>query len=80
VEYFKSVFAIIPISVITEILDNQLNTTVKLNEHIEEYKSSYKFYLELLHLLKAKKINDDEINLLEKDFINNLKYFPLEKY
>jgi hypothetical protein len=73
-------FAIIPLSVLIEILDNQFNTTVKLNERIEEYKSSYKFYSELLHLFNAKKSTEIEINLLEKDFINNLKYFPVEKY
>jgi hypothetical protein len=69
-----------PLSVLIEILDNQFNTTVKLNERIEEYKSSYKFYSELLHLFNAKKSTEIEINLLEKDCINNLKYFPVEKY
>jgi hypothetical protein len=61
---------------VIEILDKRL----KLSERIEEYKLIYKFYSELLHLFNARKITEDEINLFEKDFINNLKYFPREKY
>lgn len=60
-------------------MDNQFNTTVKVNECIEEYKSSYKFYSELLYLFKAKQTTEDEIKMVEKDFINKLKYFLLEK-
>lgn len=73
-------FAISAISVIIEILDNEFKTSLKLIDRIEEYKLSFNFYCELLHLFEAKQISEKEIHLREKDFIKSLKYFPREKY
>jgi hypothetical protein len=61
---------------VTEILDKRL----KISERIEEYKLIYKFYRQLLHLYKADKINEKEINLREEEFVSNFNYFPREKY
>jgi hypothetical protein len=61
---------------VIEILDKRL----KISERIEEYKLVYKFYRQLLHLYKADKINEKEINLREEEFISNFNYFPREKY
>jgi hypothetical protein len=60
---------------IIEILDKRL----KISERIEEYKLIYKFYRQLLHLYKADKINEKEINLREEEFVSNFNYFPREK-
>jgi hypothetical protein len=46
---------------VIEILDKRS----KISERIEEYKLIYKFYRQLLHLYKANKINEKEINLRE---------------
>lgn len=73
-------FAISAISVIIEILDNEFKTSLKLMDRVEEYKLSFNFYCELLHLFEARQISEEEIHLREKDFIKNLKYFPREKY
>jgi hypothetical protein len=59
---------------VIEILDKRL----KISERIEEYKLIYKFYRQLLHLYKADKINEKEINLREEKFVSNLNYFPRE--
>jgi hypothetical protein len=61
---------------VIEILDKRL----KISERIEEYKLIYKFYRQLLHLHKADKINEKEINLREEEFVSNFNYFPREKY
>jgi hypothetical protein len=63
---------------VIEILDKRL----KISERIEEYtrKLIYKFYRQLLHLYKANKINEKEINLREEEFVSNFNYFPREKY
>jgi hypothetical protein len=61
---------------VIEILDKRL----KISERIEEYKLVYKFYRQLLHLYKADKINEKEINLREEEFVSNFNYFPREKY
>jgi hypothetical protein len=61
---------------VIEILDKRL----KISERIEEYKLTYKFYRQLLHLYKADKINEKEINLREEEFVSNFNYFPREKY
>jgi hypothetical protein len=61
---------------VIEILDKRL----KISERIEEYKLIYKFYRQLLHLYKADKINEKEINLREEKFVSNFNYFPREKY
>jgi hypothetical protein len=61
---------------VIEILDKRL----KISERIEEYKFIYKFYRQLLHLHKADKINEKEINLREEEFVSNFNYFPREKY
>jgi hypothetical protein len=61
---------------VLEILDKRL----KISERIEEYKLIYKFYRQLLHLYKADKINEKEINLREEEFVSNFNYFPREKY
>jgi hypothetical protein len=61
---------------VIEILDKRL----KISERIEEYKLIYKFYRQLLHLYKADKINEKEINLREEEFVSNFNYFPREKY
>jgi hypothetical protein len=61
---------------VIEILDKRL----KISERIKEYKLVYKFYRQLLHLYKADKINEKEINLREEEFISNFNYFPREKY
>jgi hypothetical protein len=63
---------------VIEILDKRL----KISERIEEYKLIYKFYRQLLHLYKADKINEKEINLREEEFVSNfiIIYFPREKY
>jgi hypothetical protein len=61
---------------VIEILDKRL----KISERIEEYKLIYKFYRQLLHLYKADKINEKEINLREQEFVSNFNYFPREKY
>lgn len=73
-------FAISIMSVIVEIIDNEFKTSLNLSDRIEEYKFSFNFYSELLHLFKAQQISEEEIHLREKDFIKNLKYFPREKY
>jgi hypothetical protein len=57
-----------------------LPSLVCLSERIEEYKLIYKFYRQLLHLYKADKINEKEINLREEEFVSNFNYFPREKY
>jgi hypothetical protein len=61
---------------VIEILDKRL----KISGRIEEYKLIYKFYRQLLHLYKADKINEKEINLREEEFVSNFNYFPREKY
>jgi hypothetical protein len=61
---------------VIEILDKRL----KISERIEEYKLIYKFYRQLLHLYKADKINEKEINLREEKFVSNFNYFPRGKY
>jgi hypothetical protein len=61
---------------VIEILDKRL----KISERIEEYKLIYKFYRQLLHLYKADKINEKEINIREEEFVSNFNYFPREKY
>jgi hypothetical protein len=61
---------------VIEILDKRL----KISERIEEYKLIYNFYRQLLHLYKADKINEKEINLREQEFVSNFNYFPREKY
>jgi hypothetical protein len=63
---------------VIEILDKRL----KISERIEEYtrKLIYKFYRQLLHLYKANKINEKEINLREEEFVSNFNYFAREKY
>jgi hypothetical protein len=33
-----------------------------------------------LHLYKADKINEKDINLREEEFVSNFNYFPREKY
>jgi hypothetical protein len=63
-------------AVVIEILDKRL----KISERIEEYKLIYKFYRQLLHLYKADKINEKEVNLREEEFVSNFNYFPKEKY
>ena len=55
---------------VIEILDKRL----KISERIEEYKLIYKFYRQLLHLYKADKINEKEINLREEEFVSNFNY------
>jgi hypothetical protein len=57
---------------VIEILDKRLK--------IEEYKLIEKFYRQLLHLYKADKINEKEINIREEEFVSNFNYFPREKY
>lgn len=61
---------------IVEIVEKSLN----ILEKKEEYKQCYVFYKQLLNLLKSKSISEDEIYMREQDFINNLKFFPVEKY
>lgn len=61
---------------VIEILDKRL----KISERIEEYKLIYKFYRQLLHLYKADKINEKEVNIREEEFVSNFNYFPREKY
>jgi hypothetical protein len=58
-------------AVVIEILDKRL----KISERIEEYKLIYKFYRQLLHLYKADKINEKEVNLREEEFVSNFNYF-----
>lgn len=77
-----SAFAFIPLAALSlgagvfEVIDKSLN----ISERKEEYKQTYKFYKQLLNLIKANSISEQEAYIREKDFINNLKYFPLEKY
>lgn len=59
-----------------EILDKSL----KIAERTEEYRHSYKFYRQFLHLYKAGKLNESEIHLREQELNNNFNFFPREKY
>lgn len=61
---------------IVEIIEKSLN----ILERKEEYKQCYNFYKNLLNLLKSKSITEEEIYLREQDFINTLRFFPIEKY
>lgn len=74
--YYLPLILIGLLSSVVEILEKTLN----INERIESYKFSYKFYKQLLHYYRAQKLNEDEINLREHEFNNNLNFFPLEKY
>jgi hypothetical protein len=60
---------------VIEFLDKRL----KISERIEEYKLIYKFYRQLLHLYKADKINEKEINIREEEFVSNFNYFSQRK-
>lgn len=77
-----SAFAFIPLASlslsagIVEVIEKSLN----ILERKEEYKQCYNFYKQQLNLLKAKKISEEEVYVREQDFINNLVYFPIEKY
>lgn len=77
-----SAFAFIPLAAlslsagIVEVIEKSLN----ILERKEEYKQCYNFYKQQLNLLKAKKISEEEVYVREQDFINNLVYFPIEKY
>jgi hypothetical protein len=53
-----------------------LKKRLKISERIEEYKLICKFYRQLLHLYKADKINENEINLREEEFVSYFNYFP----
>lgn len=64
------------ISGILEILEK----SIKQNERIVEYRLSHKFYKQMLNYLRAGKINMDEINIRETEFIENIQFFPREKY
>ena len=61
---------------IIEILDKSL----KIAERREEYQLCYKFYCQLLHLYKVNKLSEADIYIREQEFIQNLQYFPREKY
>lgn len=54
--------------------------SVKQNERLSEYRVSYKFYRQTLDLFKAQKLEREEIYLREKEFIENIQFFPREKY
>lgn len=54
--------------------------SVKQNERLSEYRVSYKFYRQMLDLFKAQKLEREEIYLREKEFIENIQFFPREKY
>jgi hypothetical protein len=42
---------------------------LKTSERIEDYRFIYKFCTQLLHLYKADKLDEKEINLREEEFI-----------
>ena len=77
-----SAFVLIPLAAlslsagIVEVIEKSIN----ILEKKEEYKQCYIFYKQLQNLFKSSSISEDEIYTKEKDFINNLKYFPVEKY
>jgi hypothetical protein len=48
-----------------EILDKRL----KISERIQEYRVIYKFYGHLLHLYKARELNEKEVHLREQEFL-----------
>lgn len=67
------------LSLITGIIE-VIEKSVKLNERLTEYRLTYKFYNSLLNLYRANKIIEEEIRLRENDFIENIQFFPREKY
>lgn len=77
-----SAFVFIPLAAlslsagIVEIIEKSLN----ILEKKEEFKQCYNFYKQLLNFKKSKSISEEEIYMREQDFINNLKFFPVEKY
>lgn len=77
-----SAFVLIPLSAlslgvgIAEVLEKTLSVSDKKSE----YKQTYKFYKHLLNSFKSNSVSEEEIFAKEKDYIQNLKYFPLEKY
>ncbi|CAH1099299.1 unnamed protein product [Psylliodes chrysocephalus] len=54
--------------------------SIRQNERLTEYRVCYKFYKQMLDLNKAQKLNNQEIYLREKEFIENIQFFPREKY
>lgn len=61
---------------IIEILERSINQ----NERLSEYKMSYKFYKQMINSFKAQKLTEEEIYLREKEFIENIQFFPREEY
>lgn len=57
-----------------------LEKFIKERERLSEFQISYKFYRQMIHLFKSKKITEEEINIREKEFIDNMTFFPREKY
>lgn len=53
---------------------------INQNEKISEFLIVYKFYNQIFLLFKAQKITEEEINVREKDFLENIQFFPREKY
>lgn len=64
------------VSAIIEVIEKSM----KQNERIVEYKLTYKFYNSLLNLYQVKKITMEDIKLRENDFMENIQFFPREKY
>lgn len=57
-----------------------IEKSMKQNERIVEYKLTYKFYNSLLNLYQVNKITMEDIKLRENDFMENIQFFPREKY
>lgn len=57
-----------------------LEKSIKQNERLSEYKMCYKFYVQSANLFKANKITEVEFYLKEEEFIENMEFFPREKY
>lgn len=61
---------------VIEVIDRSLN----ISERKEEYRYAYKFYKQLLNLLKSNTLSENDAYKREDEFIQSLKYFPVEKY
>ena len=77
-----SAFAFVPLAGLSlgAALIEVLEQSLKIGQRKEEYRFAYKFYQELLNLLKAGELNESEISKREAEFIKTLNFFPREKY
>src|SRR5579863_4611908 len=57
-----------------------IRKNLKLQAKTQEFKIAAKFYTNLFAQYKSNEITEEEIYTKEKEFIENLEFFPREKY